>query len=297
MDEGVSSIKRATTLEEQLCLLKERGLIITDEAEAMGVLKNISYYRLSAYMLTYKRSDKFYPGISLDTIMDTYYFDEELRQLLLNILGTIEISVRSIIVNYIALKYGPFGHLDPMNFTSTEYFNEFKMDLDKCIDRSKNEPFINHHLFKYQGQIPIWAAAEVVTFGMVSKMYSNMIIADRKIIAKEINTNYLLLDSWLLTLSILRNRCSHHNRIYNRLFTKRPMIHSKYNKLKIDDMSLFALLLAAKDLFFDKDRWDEHMVFLNDLVKEYQIRVDYLGFTPEWKELLVFDKELIKFFR
>ena len=36
--------------DEQLFRLKERGLIIDDEAKALGYLKTIGYYRLSGYL-------------------------------------------------------------------------------------------------------------------------------------------------------------------------------------------------------------------------------------------------------
>jgi abortive infection bacteriophage resistance protein len=40
--------KRPLTIEEQIALLKERGMIIPDEAKAKMLLSNVSYYRLSA---------------------------------------------------------------------------------------------------------------------------------------------------------------------------------------------------------------------------------------------------------
>ncbi|MEE1272412.1 MAG: Abi-like protein, partial [Bacteroidales bacterium] len=43
---------------EQVNLLKSRGLIFADEQGAEKQLANISYYRLSAYMLPYKKKDE-----------------------------------------------------------------------------------------------------------------------------------------------------------------------------------------------------------------------------------------------
>lgn len=51
------------TYEEQVALLKSRGLIISDEAEAKDILKRLNYYRLSAYSLTLRKNDEFFPGI------------------------------------------------------------------------------------------------------------------------------------------------------------------------------------------------------------------------------------------
>ena len=50
-------VKNPTTYEEQLLKLKERGGIIEDEGFAMKVLKNINYYRLSAYFIHFRKDE------------------------------------------------------------------------------------------------------------------------------------------------------------------------------------------------------------------------------------------------
>jgi abortive infection bacteriophage resistance protein len=42
--------KPATTLEQQLANLRQRGLLINDEVQCRHFLSNISYFRLSAYI-------------------------------------------------------------------------------------------------------------------------------------------------------------------------------------------------------------------------------------------------------
>ena len=49
--------KPALTIEQQIALLESRGLSIPDLARAVRHLSNISYYRLSAYMLPYRVLD------------------------------------------------------------------------------------------------------------------------------------------------------------------------------------------------------------------------------------------------
>ena len=46
--------KPALSFEQQIELLKNRGLSISDAERAKRHLSNVSYYRLSAYMLPYK---------------------------------------------------------------------------------------------------------------------------------------------------------------------------------------------------------------------------------------------------
>ena len=69
---------------EQVKLLESRGLIIGNKKKAERLLANISYYRLSAYMLPYKVcmngfiQDLFKDGTTLDMVYDLYKFDRKL---------------------------------------------------------------------------------------------------------------------------------------------------------------------------------------------------------------------------
>ena len=61
--------KPALTIDQQIDLLEKRGLLIPDHERAHRHLSNISYYRLSAYMLPYRLLDdsgnylaQFFPG-------------------------------------------------------------------------------------------------------------------------------------------------------------------------------------------------------------------------------------------
>lgn len=67
--------KPALTIEQQIYLLEQRGLIIADEDRAARHLRNVSYYRISAYMLPYRildadgnHLDQFVPGSTWDDI-------------------------------------------------------------------------------------------------------------------------------------------------------------------------------------------------------------------------------------
>jgi len=58
---------------EQIVLLKNRGLTINDEPKALNYLKEISYYRLSAYFLPYQQvKDKFNSEVTFKQIINTY---------------------------------------------------------------------------------------------------------------------------------------------------------------------------------------------------------------------------------
>ncbi|UOF90092.1 Abi family protein [Fodinisporobacter ferrooxydans] len=69
------SLKPPATFEEQIQILKSRGLIIEDEDFAIRTLKKINYYRLSAYGLSLKQNDQYQPGVTFNQIYALYEFD------------------------------------------------------------------------------------------------------------------------------------------------------------------------------------------------------------------------------
>ena len=71
--------KPAKTYEEQIQLLKSRGLVVESEDFASEVLSKINYYRLSAYTLTLKKDDRFYEGVTFEQLYSLYEFDRKLR--------------------------------------------------------------------------------------------------------------------------------------------------------------------------------------------------------------------------
>ena len=88
--------KIPTTYDEQIALLRNRGLNIPDESKALRYLQQISYYRLSAYFLPYQQiKDKFNDGTNFNQILDIYRFDRELRILVFDCIERIEIAIRS----------------------------------------------------------------------------------------------------------------------------------------------------------------------------------------------------------
>ena len=56
-------IKPFKTIEEQIAILEDRGLIIEDKEYAKKSLSNLNYYRLSAYTLTIRKNDRCYNNI------------------------------------------------------------------------------------------------------------------------------------------------------------------------------------------------------------------------------------------
>ena len=115
-------IKDFCTYEQQLDILRRRGLIIHDEAIALRHLREKNYYRLSAYSLTLRSynpcsgEDHFHAGASFDDIVELYDFDEQFRSVVLSACTIVETNLKAYVAYYHSQKYGPTGYLNNKNF-------------------------------------------------------------------------------------------------------------------------------------------------------------------------------------
>lgn len=299
--EETTQLKEPKTFEEQIQILKSRNMEIENEERAIEILKRTNYYRLTAYALQFKHNDK-YNDITFDKMYNLYKFDMKLRHLILSVLENIEISLRTYIAYNLSIKYGAEAHNREELFkdidlykgyidANGEYHNGLLDEIKSEQIKKKNEPFVKHHIKTYKGKFPIWAVVELFSFGMLSKMYKNLIVAEQKEISRGcFNTNYQLLESWLDTLAYIRNTCAHYGRLYNKKLPKIPKIHSRYNKYKdhIEINKLFVAILALKELLTPINKYDEFKENLKELIKEYIDIIDLytLGFIDEWEEVL-----------
>jgi len=101
--------------------------------------------------------------------------------MILEILETIEISFRAHITYLLAHKYGSLGYEKRENFRNAIFHTAMMNQLNEELNRS-NEIFVAHHKERYQGIFPVWVALEVTSFGLLSKIYSNLKTEDQETI-------------------------------------------------------------------------------------------------------------------
>ena len=275
---------------EQLEKLKKRGCIINDDKKCISILESVNYYRLSAYFLPFKLDNENYEeGLSFERVFSIYEFDRKLHGILFNALEETEIFLRSKIAYFHAHKYGALGYMDKANFSvKAELHENFIENFKREIDKNKNILFVKHHIYKYGGEFPIWAASEMFTFGMLSKFFANMTCQDRENLSNDIyKTNPKFVGSWLRCCTDLRNICAHYGRLYFRIFSAAPSgIDNLEEKSK---RKLFGAILSLKKLYPFKDKWDNGTLKkLMSLVDEHKSDIDleHIGFSYNWIEEL-----------
>ena len=122
------------TIDEQIEILRSRGLTIEDEAEAKDFLLRNNYYRVSGYSLTLRKNDVFAKSATFQNIEDIYNFDHEFRHIILHHIETIEVQMKSIYAYEFTKVYGPLGYLDAANFSNQAKHKEI---VDKANQQKR----------------------------------------------------------------------------------------------------------------------------------------------------------------
>ena len=281
-------LKEPKTFEEQIKILESRNISINDKEYCKSVLERLNYYRLTAYMLPFKLDNGLYIEVEFEKIYNIYEFDRKLRSLLILVLEEIELSLRTKLAYYHAHKFGALGYLDKDNFNNKHNHNKFISQFDKIVDKNQDNLFVKHHIDKYEKKFPIWVAVELFPFGMLSRFYADMTIEDKKIIAKKyFDVGMEQLESWLLCISTLRNRCAHYMRLYYYNF-------KKYPKMKKEDiipktLKIFDLIYIIRYCYCDASKWESSFIVnLETLIEEYteSINLEHIGFPIDWHKKL-----------
>lgn len=164
------------------------------------------------------------------------------------------------------------------------------------MQRSKEE-FIKEHFVKYDKPEfpPAWKTLELASFGTLSKLYYNF--ADNKVkkrVAREFNLpQHEILESWMRSLSALRNYCAHHARLWNRYLNATPQMNVNLRGVwitnnPIDANKLYAVLCCIAYWLDAMGRGNEFKTNLKQLIGQFpSVDVAAMGFPMGWEgELL-----------
>lgn len=302
--------KTFKTFDEQIEILKQRKLNISNDSYALSKLHRINYYRLSAYFLPFQHSkggdkkDDFLNDSSFEDIMQLYYFDGELRKIIFEAIESIEIYFRTQITYNHAFKYEPFGYLEKENFeTSQDFFDRVITNLKDETKRSE-EIFIKHFKDEYNtSDLPLWAVVEVVSFGTISKLYSILKTQEQKeVIAKLKGINNNVFKNWLHGLSVIRNICAHHSRLWNKTLGVKFEIPRKLDsftsikktvsidenedkEIKLNDKLFFVLSVIEYILTSIGEDEIEFKMKIKSLIDKYpNVKLESMGFIENWEE-------------
>jgi len=232
----------ATTIDQQIERLSERGIIFENDNEiekAKETLLDIGYYRLGFYWYYFQnnKTHKFNKNIKLDDVVKLYYFDFDLKMLLLRYIYRIEVHFRTQLVYFASNHYSENNtwYIDP-KIVDSRIFKEFNNIY--YILKTKNNTLIKHHNKHTGNYAPAWKVFEFLTFGQCFKFYTNLKNEELK---KTISSSYSirdvkLLNNYFSSLISIRNICSHNGILfdYNQSYGIKRIPNLKY-RIKTDN--------------------------------------------------------------
>lgn len=283
------------TFDEQLDHLKKKNLIVINDAYALKKLSHLNYYRLSAYFLPLQHPKSsasngiFLNNTRFEDILQLYFFDAELRKIVFKAIESIEIYCRTQIAYHHAQAYGAFGYLDDKNFKTTpEFFEKVMLSIREETGRS-NETFIDHFKAKYQtSDLPIWAMVEVVSMSTISKIYAILKTPEQQAVTaafKDVGKD--LFHNWLHALTVIRNICAHHSRLWNKTLGVSFEIPRKLKSLQSlrGDKIFFGLSVIAYILEMIGEESDFTDEIKSLIASHPSIDITAMGFVTGWEAM------------
>ena len=278
--------KTFKNLDEQIEILKSRGLVINDVDKAKDILLRENYFFLSGYRHLFNRSWKdinFIPGTTFEELYSVFIFDRKLRNIFFQNLLIVENNIKSLISYQLSKKYGfrEKEYLDPKNYSRDPMKIRQVKDVLNKVKRQirlngKQHTATMHYITNY-GYIPLWILVKVLSFGILSELYSILDVSDQIDIANFYNLDPETLSIYLTILSNYRNLCAHEDILYDHR-TQKSIPDTKYHRRLEIEMTdneynygkndLFSVIIIMKQMLTEGE--------FRDFLKEICYEIEYL---------------------
>ena len=305
----MSNSKVFKTLDEQIEILRAKGLIIDDEEETKGILLRENYFFISGYRhLFMHRENKFIMGTTFEELYSMFTFDRNMRNIFFKYILVIENNIKSLISYELSKKYGfkEKDYLNVDNFTQ----NPMKVrQVHDILDKMRRQIRVNgkqhtatlHYMSNY-GYIPLWILVKVLSFGIVSELFTILKDEDQSAISNFYKVDPQTLAIYLNILSNYRNLCAHEEVLYDHR-TQRSIPDNKYHfELDIPKEEdeyiygkndLFAVIIILKIMLNERDfrnlmnEVSYEIDLLSGRIKVLKIEqiLEQIGFPKNWHDI------------
>ena len=299
------------TIDEQVDILRKKGLIINDEKKTREILLRENYFFISGYrhlFMNKEDKDKFLPGTTFEELYATFLFDRAIRNTFFKNILIVENNIKSITSYQLSKKYGfrEKDYLNPNNFSQDSLQSRQVYDVLNKVKRQIRVNGRKHtatfHYIEHYGYIPFWILVKVLSFGIMAEFYDILKYEDQAEISKFYNVSPEILGTYLSLLSNFRNVCAHEDILYDHR-TQRVIPDSKFHRLlnipKDEDgyiygkNDLFSLVIMLK-VMLSKDDFDEMIIEISREVENLDKIVNTvpldtilnrIGFPNNWKDI------------
>jgi len=309
----IHSEKNFQTLENQIRILKAKGLVIQNPSVAKKWLSQCNYYNLingyKELFLDYKRINEdphhhevFKPNTTIEELKALYDFDRELRILTLKYLFIIERKFKSNLAYY----FEQF-HKSPNAYLYAEYYDQTRTKnvnrtiiiLKKEYNRASRTETSHKHYIKSIEHVPLWVFINFISFGTCSKMYKNMNPKEQTLISKSLASinDPSMFATFMEYLTNIRNICAHDERLYCYICFMRPPelpLMRYFNLSNKSIKSYFGLVIVLKK-FLSHDEFHFFYQNLSKLIVNLSLQIHTIhikrvlkkmGFPNNWKTII-----------
>lgn len=308
--------KTFKTLDEQIDILIQKGLVVEDEISAKAILLRENYFFLSGYrhlFMDVSDSKRFIDKTTFRELYAMFSFDRQLRNIIFKNILVVENNLKSILAYVMSKNHGfkENNYLNPNNFVRDSHKNRQINDL---IHKMKRQISVNgkqhtataHYLINY-GYIPLWVVVKVLSFGIVGELYTILQYQDQKEIADVFGVSIQNMVDYLPIVANYRNLCAHEDICYSNKTQKQiddTRFHQQLYIARVNDEyiygknDLFALVIILKQLL-DEDSFN---LFINEVSYELDrlsgklevIKIEKvlheMGFPNNYKEIARIEK-------
>lgn len=303
--------KEFKTLDEQIEILKNRGLVINDIDKTEELLLRENYFFINGYRHIFMKNhkeDSFIPGTTFEELYAVFQFDRSFRNVLFKNLLIVENNLKSIIAYKLSKKYGirEKDYLKPSNFSQdikkVRQVNDVLNKIKRQIKLNGRQHSATLHYISNYGYVPLWILVKLLSFGMINELYSILKPDDKLAIAEYYNLDVETLGIYIALLSNYRNLCAHEDIVYDHRTQKEipdtryhmeldvPTTNDEYVYGKND---IFAVVIMLKCMLTESDFTD----FVNEVSYDLNLLdgrvniipqskiLDRIGFPSNWEEI------------
>jgi abortive infection bacteriophage resistance protein len=315
--EMMKNNKEFKKLDEQIEILRNKGLTINDSNYAADVLFRENYFFLNGYRHLFMKSSTnrtYIPGTTFEELYSLFLFDRSFRNILFKNILNIENNLKSIISYHLSLRYGYHekDYLNRKNFTNNQEKNKQVNDVIRKMKRQIKSNAESHsatmHYVNSYGYIPMWVLVKVLSFGIIGELYSILKKEDQINIADVYNLDSETLNNYLTLLSNYRNLCAHEDILFENK-TQRNIADTKYHRmLKIPITNeeyiygkndVFALIIVMKQMLKNTE-FKNMCLEIDHAFKNLELNIksipmskiyDRMGFPNNWKDIIDIKRE------
>lgn len=307
--------KTFKSLDEQIEILSNKGLIITDHNKTKDILLRENYFFINGYRSPFLKtgSKMFNEGTTFDELYSLFTFDRFFRNIIFKNILIVENNYKSILSYIMSKKYG-YKEKDYMNNHNFDGRRVKQKQINDLLRKIKRQIRINgsqhsatsHYMNNY-GYIPLWVSVKVLSFGIVGELYSVLKQDDREELASYYNNiDCETFENYLIILSNYRNLCAHEDILYNHK-TTRELPNTIYHELlsipKLNDEyiyglhDIFALIIILKH-FLTRDDFKMMMNEINYEVDKLSSKINSIsinkilnkmGFPENYRDIVEYD--------